>query len=156
MDYVFLHGGGQGGWVWRKLIDALEQQSGGAYERLGMTCWGVARNAAATAAGVTVRKIADELVVDIENAGFKDVFMIGHSQASTIIPLMLERRPGLFKRVLYLACVAPAPGKTVQSFRRNVCPPKINLRHTSRRHEPKSINSSASCAMTWNPRKPTC
>jgi pimeloyl-ACP methyl ester carboxylesterase len=56
-------------------------------------------------------------VRDIEDAGFRDVFIVGHSQAGTIIPMMIQRRPDLFARALYLACVAPAPGKTVQSFR---------------------------------------
>jgi pimeloyl-ACP methyl ester carboxylesterase len=121
MDYVFLHGGGQGGWVWDRLIDALNLQSRGAYGRaLALDAPGCGAKRGQDTAGVTVEAIAEELIADIEAAGFKDVFMVGHSQAGTIIPLMLDRRPDLFKRVLYLACVAPAPGKTVQSFRQEI------------------------------------
>lgn len=29
-DYAFLHGGGQGGWVWNETIAALKLQSGAA------------------------------------------------------------------------------------------------------------------------------
>jgi pimeloyl-ACP methyl ester carboxylesterase len=121
MDYVFLHGGGQGGWVWEKLLDTLSLQSGGAYGRaLALDVPGCGAKRGRDTADITVEAIAEELVGDIEDAGFRDVFMIGHSQAGTVIPMMLERRPGLFKRVLYLACVAPAPGKTVQSFRQEL------------------------------------
>jgi len=32
-DFVFLHGGGQGGWVWDETIAALDRQSGGHFGR---------------------------------------------------------------------------------------------------------------------------
>jgi pimeloyl-ACP methyl ester carboxylesterase len=125
MDYVFLHGGGQGGWVWEKLIDTLSFQSGGTYGRaLALDVPGCGAKRGRDTAEITVEAIAEELIADIESAGFQNVFMVGHSQAGTIIPLMLERRPDLFARVLYLACVAPAPGKTVQSFRQEMYSPE--------------------------------
>jgi len=118
VDYVFLHGGGQGGWVWRRLIDALDRQSGNTYGRsLALDVPGCGARRGEETEGIGVDEIADRLVADIEEAGFRDVFIVGHSQAGTIIPLMLERRPDLFARVLHVACVAPAPGRTVQSFR---------------------------------------
>jgi pimeloyl-ACP methyl ester carboxylesterase len=118
MDYVFLHGGGQGSWVWRKLVDVLGRQSDGGFGRallLDVPGCGVKRGR--DTQGITLEAIADELVQDIVDAGFRDVFIVGHSQAGTIIPMMIQRRPDLFSRALHLACVAPAPGKTVQTFR---------------------------------------
>jgi pimeloyl-ACP methyl ester carboxylesterase len=123
MDYVFLHGGGQGGWVWEPLIDAMKMQSKSAFGRaLALDAPGCGAKRDRNTDGVTVEMIADELVSDVEQSGFKDIFIIGHSQAGTVIPMMLERRPDLFSRALYLACVAPAPGKTVQSFRTELFP----------------------------------
>ena len=33
VDFAFLHGGGQGSWVWRETIAALHQQTAGAFGR---------------------------------------------------------------------------------------------------------------------------
>ena len=33
IDYAFLHGGGQGSWVWEQTIAALECQTNGAFGR---------------------------------------------------------------------------------------------------------------------------
>jgi pimeloyl-ACP methyl ester carboxylesterase len=155
MDYVFLHGGGQGGWVWEKLIDTLSFQSGGTYGRaLALDVPGCGAKRGRDTAEITVEAIAEELIADIESAGFQNVFMVGHSQAGTIIPLMLERRPDLFARVLYLACVAPAPGKTVQSFRQEMYSPEEQPpppRATTR----QEVDDVIMCATTCSPTKPT-
>ena len=43
----------------------------------------------------------------------QDVILVGHSQAGTLLPRLAERRPGLFRRLIYVSCCAPLPGQTI-------------------------------------------
>jgi pimeloyl-ACP methyl ester carboxylesterase len=130
MNYVFLHGGAQGGWIWNELIEAMRLQTGGVFGRaLALDAPGCGAKRDRSQDGVTVESIAAELVDDIERSGCKEIIMVGHSQAGTEIPLMLKLRPDLFQRVVYVACAAPAPGKTLLNFREELFAPET-LPHT--------------------------
>jgi pimeloyl-ACP methyl ester carboxylesterase len=112
-DYAFLHGGGQGGWVWDETIEALGLQTGGAFGRalrLDVPGCGAKRGRATEAIGVD--DIAAELLGDIEAAGLRDVVLVGHSQAGSILPKMVQARPDLFRRLVYVSCSSPLPGQT--------------------------------------------
>ena len=112
-DYAFLHGGGQGGWVWDETIEALGLQTGGAFGRalrLDVPGCGTKRGRATEAIGVD--DIAAELIADIEAAGLRDVVLVGHSQAGSILPKMAGARPDLFRRLVYVSCSSPLPGQT--------------------------------------------
>jgi pimeloyl-ACP methyl ester carboxylesterase len=45
--------------------------------------------------------------------GLRDVLLVGHSQAGQMLPLLAERRPDLFRRIVYVSCAAPLPGQTI-------------------------------------------
>jgi pimeloyl-ACP methyl ester carboxylesterase len=55
--------------------------------------------------------VAVELVSELQDAGVKDVVLVGHSQAGTILPLMVAQQPSLFRRLIYVAACAPLPGQ---------------------------------------------
>ena len=112
-DFVFLHGGGQGGWVWEEAIAALAQQSGGAHRTLALDAPGCGTKRGRDTAGLGFADIVAELVADIEAAGFADVVLVGHSQAGTMMPAMVALRPHLFARLVYLSCTAPDQGLTI-------------------------------------------
>ncbi|CAN7506149.1 alpha/beta hydrolase [Phenylobacterium sp. LjRoot225] len=118
IDYVFLHGGVQGGWVWDETIAALGQQ---AKDEVGRTLaldvpgCGAKRGRATTALGPD--EIAAELVSDIEAEGLRHAVLVGHSQAGTLLPRLLELRPELFRQAVYISCIAPLAGQTVLNFR---------------------------------------
>lgn len=112
--YAFLHGGGQGGWVWEETIAALHQQTSGGYGRalaLDVPGCGTKRGRDTSALGID--EIAAELVAELEHAGMREVILVGHSQAGTMLPRLAERRPGLFRRLVYVSCIAPQAGKTI-------------------------------------------
>jgi pimeloyl-ACP methyl ester carboxylesterase len=112
-NYVLLHGGGQGSWVWQETIAALEAEGGpdlGAVLALDVPGCGTKR--ARDAAGMALDAVIDELVSDIVDAGLTDVVLVGHSQAGNVMPLMLAKRPALFRRLIYVACSAPLNGQT--------------------------------------------
>lgn len=122
-DYAFVHGGVQGGWVWREAIDALHKQTAGAFGRaLALDVPGCGAKRGRDTAAIGPDEIAAELVGDIEAAGFGDVVLVGHSQAGTVLPRLLQLRPGLFRRLVYVSCVAPLPGQTVLNHRDSALP----------------------------------
>lgn len=112
-DFVFLHGGGQGGWVWDETIAALAAQSAGEARCLALDIPGCGTKRDRDTAAIIFPEITAELVGDIEAAGFSDVVLVGHSQAGTVMPAMAALRPALFAKLVFVSCIAPDPGLTV-------------------------------------------
>ena len=112
-QFVFLHGGGQGGWVWDETIAAINRQSGGAARSLTLDGPGCGAKRGRDTAQMTFEAINRELLADIEAAGVSDVVLVGHSQAGSHLPALLGLRPDLFRKLVFVSCIAPDPGLTV-------------------------------------------
>ncbi|EJU11941.1 alpha/beta hydrolase [Sphingomonas sp. LH128] len=113
-NFAFLHGGGQGDWVWRDTIAALHLQEPDAVGTvLGLNVPGCGAKRQRRTDDLTIDDIARELIADIEDAGMRDVVIVGHSQAGQVIPFMAQMRPDLFRRLVYVTCSLPLPGQTV-------------------------------------------
>ncbi|HEX7874600.1 MAG TPA: alpha/beta hydrolase [Sphingobium sp.] len=116
-NFAFLHGGGQGGWVWDQTIAALHAQAGdGAVRTLALDAPGCGAKRDRDTDGLTMRDVAAELVADIEREGLTDVILVGHSQAGQAMPFMTALRPGLFRRLVYVTCSIPLPGQSVSQM----------------------------------------
>lgn len=114
IDFVFLHGGGQGSWVWRDTIAELHKRAdGGVVRSLALDVPGCGEKRGRRTEGIGFNAIVDELLADIEDAGLDNVVLVGHSQAGTVLPYLLERRSELFRRLVYVSCSIPLPGQTV-------------------------------------------
>jgi pimeloyl-ACP methyl ester carboxylesterase len=114
VDYVFLHGGGQAGWVWHDTIAALHRQTGGEFGRaIALDAPGCGEKRGRNTAGLNVDDVVTDLLADISAAGLRDVVLVGHSQAGTILPRLVEKQPDLFRRLVYVSCIAPLPGQTI-------------------------------------------
>lgn len=113
-NYVFLHGGGQAGWVWDETIAALQQQTDGKFGRaLALDAPGCGNKRGRDTTNLGIDDVVTELIADIAASGLKDIILVGHSQAGTILPRLIEKRPELFRRVVYVSCIAPSPGKNI-------------------------------------------
>jgi pimeloyl-ACP methyl ester carboxylesterase len=108
--FVFLHGGGQGSWVWAETIAALKAQAPGGVSTLALDVPGCGVKRGRDTSAITFEDIARELVGDIERAGLRDVVMVGHSQAGQMIPQMALIAPALFRRLIFVSCIAQTPG----------------------------------------------
>ena len=109
--FVFLHGGGQGGWVWDETIAALALQSGGAARCLALDGPGCGAKRGRDTSAMTVDDINAELVADVAASGLRDAVLVGHSQAGMHLPHMVELAPaGLFRKLVFVTCSAPLPG----------------------------------------------
>jgi pimeloyl-ACP methyl ester carboxylesterase len=112
--YAFLHGGGQGGWIWEETIAALHQQTSGECGRvLALDAPGCGAKRGRDTSALGIDDIASELIAELRQAGMKEVILVGHSQAGTMLPRLAERAPGLFRRLIYVCCCAPLPGQTI-------------------------------------------
>ena len=114
-DFAFLHGGGQGGWVWDETIAAMKLQSaqtGASNRYLALDAPGCGAKRGRDTGAIAFAEIAPELVRDIEAAGLSDVVLVGHSQAGMTLPGMAEAAPSLIRKLVYVTCSAPQQGKT--------------------------------------------
>jgi pimeloyl-ACP methyl ester carboxylesterase len=94
VDYVFLHGGGQAGWVWHDTIAALHRQTGGEFGRaIALDAPGCGEKRGRNTAGLNVDDVVTDLLADISSSGLRDVVLVGHSQAGTILPRLVEKQP---------------------------------------------------------------
>ena len=116
IDYAFLHGGGQGGWVWAETIAALQAQSGDGARATAFDLPGCGAKRDQDTSQLTVRAVAEAFVADLANSGMKDIVLVGHSNAGTILPLVAEMRPDLVRRYIYVACIAPPPGESIRGM----------------------------------------
>ncbi len=113
INFVFMHGGGQGSWVWDETIAALAAQTGNACNTLALDAPGCGTKRGRDTSAIAYEDIVNELIADIEASGLRDVILVGHSQAGTVMPRMAELRPDLFKRLIYTSCSAPRRGQTI-------------------------------------------
>jgi pimeloyl-ACP methyl ester carboxylesterase len=114
VDFAFLHGGGQGSWVWDETIAAMQLQTEQKFGRavaLDVPGCGVKRGRDTSKIGVD--DIAGELIEDITAAGLSNVVLVGHSQAGSVMPHMLSAQPDLFSHAIYISCSIPLPGQTI-------------------------------------------
>ncbi|MDG2005290.1 MAG: alpha/beta hydrolase [Novosphingobium sp.] len=111
-DFAFLHGGGQGGWVWDETIAAIAAQSGGAARCLALDAPGCGTKRGQDTSEIAFADISRELIADVEAEGMSDVVLVGHSQAGMTLPQMAEFAPGLFCKLVFVTCSMPLPGKS--------------------------------------------
>lgn len=112
-DFAFLHGGGQGGWVWAPTIAALALQTGGTARTLALDVPGCGAKRGRATGAIGPDEIADELLADLDAAGLGETILVGHSQAGGILPRMAARAPERFRRLVYVSCSIPREGQTV-------------------------------------------
>ncbi len=113
INFAFLHGGGQGGWVWQDTIAELNKQTTGKFGKaLTLDVPGCGEKRDKETSTLTFTSIIDELIADLDSTGMTDMVLVGHSQAGNVMPFMAARRPDLFRRLMYVTCSIPLPGQT--------------------------------------------
>jgi len=112
-DFVFLHGGGQGGWIWDETITAIALQSRGAARCLALDVPGCGTKRGRDTAHLAFGDIVGELAADIAAAGLDRPLIVGHSQAGQVLPRLELAMPGAFARHVYVSCIAQSNGNTI-------------------------------------------
>lgn len=112
-DLAFLHGGGQGSWVWNETIAALRSQTGVFQKILTLDIPGCGAKRGRVTDSLQPHDVARELIGDLERADMQRVVLVGHSMAGNVMPALAELNLGLFQRLIYLTCSVPLPGQTI-------------------------------------------
>jgi len=112
-SFVYLHGGGQGSWVWDASLEAMQRQGVSAQRLLALDVPGCGSKCARDTANLGFDDVCTELLDDIDQSGLKNIVLVGHSQAGNLMPAFAVRRPDLFLRLVYVSCSVPLPGQTV-------------------------------------------
>ena len=113
MDLVFLHGGGQGSWIWDETLAALHLQQPGRHRTLALDIPGCGAKRGRHRDDISFPEIVAELAADIASAGLQDIVLVGHSQAGTVLPGLARTLPDRVRRLIYVSCVAPPPGQAI-------------------------------------------
>lgn len=116
INFALLHGGGQGSWVWEETLNVLRMQAGDALNALALDVPGCGLKRDRITADISFDEIVSELLTDIESSGLTDIVLVGHSQAGSVIPALITRRPELFRRAIYVTCSIPLPGQTIMEM----------------------------------------
>lgn len=112
-QFVFIHGGGQGSWVWRDLITVLTQRYAIAPQHvLTLDVPGCGEKRGWDTTQLSFSDLIDTLVTDIESSQFDQVILVGHSQAGNVMPFIVERLATRLRHVVYIACSIPNPKQT--------------------------------------------
>lgn len=114
VDFAFLHGGGQGSWVWAETIAALHRQAGARpIYSMALDVPGCGSKRGRDTTAIDTEAVVTELLADLSASGLKDIILVGHSQAGTLLPRLAARSPDLFRRLVYVTCAMPRTGQTL-------------------------------------------
>lgn len=112
-SFALVHGAVHGAWCWERVIPYLEAATP-EEAVLAVDLPGHGRRLdARPLEKITLDDYVAAVVEDIESADLRDVVLVGHSLAGITIPRVAARLPERIRRLVYLASVHPAAGKSV-------------------------------------------
>ena len=95
--FVLVHGSWHGGWAWQAVIRNLAEKGHHAHApTLPGHGPGVMR------AGITHQDCVDTVVTYIQQHGFKDIILVGHSFGGSVIQKVAEQLPNRIARTVFL------------------------------------------------------
>lgn len=106
MAFVLVHGAGFTSQCWEAVVPHL------AGEVLAVDLPGRGRRPA-DLREVSQTGFAEAVVADIEQADLRDVVLVGHSMGGLTLPRVAALIPERIRRLVFVACVVPAHGRTL-------------------------------------------
>lgn len=103
---VLVHGAWHGAWCWAAVIRQLDKLGDRAFavDLPGHGASNINR------AGTTLTAYVDSVVRFIEDLGFSDVVLAGHSLGGMTISGVVQKIPRRLKRVIYVSAIVPRDG----------------------------------------------
>lgn len=139
--FVLVHGAGHGSWCWQPMIghldgDALAVDLPGRGSRPGDV-----RTA-------TISSFADAVVADVDDTGWDDVVLVGHSLAGLVVPQVASRLGDRVRLVVLIAAaVAPDGGTLLDDL---PWPMRVTARRAVRRWPSAGFSARAARWMFCN------
>jgi pimeloyl-ACP methyl ester carboxylesterase len=128
-DYLLVHGMGQGAWSWGSVwgyLTAPEEHPPTLYKRRRanrvhpLDLPGHGADADGDTAAVRLEECVQAIVRSVEREQLKDLVMVGHGFAGSLVVQAAAEMPVPPKRVVLVAGIVPAPQKPLLS----ACPPR--------------------------------
>ena len=108
--FVLVHGGGQGGWVWRQVSHLLGAQG---HEVYAPTLTGFAERHHLGGPHVSFQTFFDDVANLIVFEDLHDVVLVGHSMGGVIIPRVAEAVRDRIRRVVWVTAVVTQDGQSL-------------------------------------------
>jgi pimeloyl-ACP methyl ester carboxylesterase len=108
--FVLVHGGGHGGWCWRRTKCALVANG---FEVYTPTLTGFGERSHLDVSQVTFGTFVTDIVNVFTFEDLRDVVLVGHSMGGVIIPRVAEVVPDRIRRVVWLAGAVTVDGETL-------------------------------------------
>lgn len=108
--FVLVHGGGQGGWVWRQVSHLLGAQG---HEVYAPTLTGFAERHHLDGPHISFQTFVDDVANLIVFEDLHDVVLVGHSMGGVIIPRVAEAVRDRIRRVVWVTAVVTQDGQSL-------------------------------------------
>ena len=109
-NFVLLHGGAAGAWIWGGVEKILRQHG---HNVLSVTFTGCAERRHLNSKDINQETHAADVVNAIEFAQLDNVILVGHSYSGSVIPLVLRDISEKIKQVIYVDALVLNAGESV-------------------------------------------
>jgi pimeloyl-ACP methyl ester carboxylesterase len=109
-NFVLLHGGGMGGWVWGPIANALRAEG---HQVFTPTFTGFGERSHLISRDVTHDVHVADIVNLLKYEDLHDVVLVGFSYGGSVVPGVVAGAADRIKRVIYLDGIVPEAGETV-------------------------------------------
>ncbi len=110
--FVLVHGAWHGGWVWRRVVDALQAQG---HRAFAPTLTGVGERVHLMSSLITLETHIADVAAVIEAEELQEVVLAVHSYAGMLGTAVADRMPQRLKHLVYVDAVVPRPGESWSS-----------------------------------------
>jgi pimeloyl-ACP methyl ester carboxylesterase len=104
--FILVHGAWHGGWCWNKVVPLLEKS--------GNTVFTPTLTDATPSTNLTTH--ISDIVQLIEKENLKEVILVGHSYAGSVISGVAEIKPEKIEKLIYLDAIVPENGKSTVDY----------------------------------------
>jgi pimeloyl-ACP methyl ester carboxylesterase len=108
--FVLIHGGIQGGWVWKYVV-ALLRAAG--HEAYTPTLTGCGERAHLLTRDIGLETHVQDVVNVLEYEDLHDVILVGHSYGGTVITVVADRARERISHLVYVDGARPLPGQSM-------------------------------------------
>ncbi|HEX4175123.1 MAG TPA: alpha/beta hydrolase [Acidimicrobiales bacterium] len=117
--YVLVHGGGHGGWCYKRVARLLRAEG---HEVLTPTLTGLGERAHLLDERVDLERHVTDVAAVLRFEDLRDVILVGHSYGGMVITGAADRVPDRVGRLVYLDAATPVNGQSLE----DVAGPVIN------------------------------
>jgi len=108
--FVLIHGGIQGGWVWKRVIQLLRAAG---HEAYAPTLTGCGERAHLLTRDINLETHVQDVVNVLEYEDLRDVILVGHSYGAAVITVTADRARDRLSHLVYVDGEQPLPGQSM-------------------------------------------